>query len=100
MLTSTAVNLYCVSFYIDDNADSLVTKIRTRVSVCAPSRLGSSADDVCENVRCWPGIGVIHQGVDFFVRNIVNTKSLFDESVFDEEFGFAIGAIGTGEVIM
>ena len=74
-------------------------KKHTRVSVCTPSQLSSPADNIGEDIRRWPGFRIVDQGVDFFIRHIVDTKTFFDQSMLDEELGFTIRPIRAGKVI-
>ena len=53
------------------------------MSMCTPSDLSPSADDVGENIRRGPWIGVMKYEINLIVSSIVDTEALLQEMLID-----------------
>ncbi len=49
----------------------------------APTDLSSPADDVGENIRRWPWVGVMEDGVDFIIGCVVDAETLLQKTLVD-----------------
>ena len=56
---------------------------QTGMAMGSPPNLGSPTDDICEDIRCGPGVRVIYQAVYLIICGIVDSESLRDELFAD-----------------
>lgn len=66
------------------------------MSVGAPTDLSSAADDVGEDIRRWPWVGMMENGVDFIIGSVVDSETLLQKTLVDVglEIVGAFGAVG------
>ncbi len=69
----------------------------TGMSVGAPTDLSSAADDVGEDIRRWPWVGVMKDGVDFVIGCVVHAETLLQKTLVDVGFEIlgAFRAVGS-----